>query len=145
MRHPVFCRAFSGLLGVCCFFGMLRVLGFFRGVRCFSRFPGFPAAFCRGPHAAVGETLLGRKSFVNELFANRRYRKICYYESGGIVFLSYFIVFLVGAWSACRGRLLKKWVMTCVRSYFLLYRVCRVVIYCYLYTINIEITQKDTV
>ena len=47
-------------------------------------------------------------SFVNELSANRRYRKICYYESGGIVFLSYFIVFLVGAWSACRGRLLKK-------------------------------------
>lgn len=42
MRHPVFCRAFSGLLGVCCFFGVLRVLGFFRGVRCFSRFPGFP-------------------------------------------------------------------------------------------------------
>jgi hypothetical protein len=108
MRHPVFCRAFSGLLGVCCFFGVLRVLGFFRGVRRFSRFPVLPAAFCRGPHAAVGETLLGRKSFVNELSANRRYRKICYYESGGIVFLSYFIVFLVGAWSACRGRLLKK-------------------------------------
>lgn len=171
-RRPVFCRAFSEtawpafsgvrgarlILGAAfpggsscsafpgdCFSGRF-VMSCFSGVfGVFFRFPGFPAAFCRGPHAAVGETLLGRKSFVNELSANRRYRKICYYESGGIVFLSYFIVFLVGAWSACRGRLLKKWVMTCVRSYFLLYRVCRVVIYCYLYTINIEITQKDTV
>ena len=108
MRHPVFCRAFSGLLGVCCFFEVLRVLGFFRGVRCFSRFPGFPAAFCRGRMRRWGRRFSDGKSFVNELSANRRYRKICYYESGGIVFLSYFIVFLVGAWSACRGRLLKK-------------------------------------
>ena len=103
-----FLSGFFGIVRRVLFFGVLRVLGFFRGARRFSRFPGFPAAFCRGPHAAVGETLLGRKSFVNELSANRRYRKICYYESGGIVFLSYFIVFLVGAWGACRGRLLKK-------------------------------------
>jgi len=115
----------------------------------FGVFPVFP--FCQRRPVAGRMRRWGRRfsdgtSFVNELSANRRYRKICYYESGGIVFLSYFIVFLVGAWGACRGRILKKkWVMTCVRSYFLLYRVCRVVIYCYLYTINIEITQKDTV
>ena len=98
----MFC--FSGRL----LFREVRHVLLFRGVRRF-----FPLArFSRGvlPRAACGggETLLGRKSFVNELSANRRYRKICYYESGGIVFLSYFIVFLVGAWSACRGRLLKK-------------------------------------
>ena len=114
MPHDAASGFLSGFFGI-----VRRVLLFWgvKGARLFpgcsvffpvSRFPGFPAAFCRGPHAAVGETLLGRKSFVNELSANRRYRKICYYESGGIVFLSYFIVFLVGAWSACRGRLLKK-------------------------------------
>ena len=90
-----------------CFFGRLlfrevRHVLLFRGVRRFFRLPGFSAVSCRGPHAEVGETLLGRKSFVNELSANRRYRKICYYESGGIVFLSYFIAFLVGAAAACR-------------------------------------------
>ena len=108
-------HAASGFLSG--FFGIVRRVLLFWGVKGARLFPGcsaffpfsrFPAASCRGPHAAVGETLLGRKSFVNELSANRRYRKICYYESGGIVFLSYFIVFLVGAWSACRGRLLKK-------------------------------------
>jgi hypothetical protein len=77
----------------------------------FGVFPVFP--FCQRRPAAGRMRRWGRRfsdgtSFVNELSANRRYRKICYYESGGIVFLSYFIVFLVGAWGACRGRLLKK-------------------------------------
>ena len=116
MRRPVFfCRAFSGLLGVCCFFWGVKGVRLIPGdcfsgrfvMSCFSGVFGVFSACSVFPRRP-GETLLRRESFVNELSANRRYRKICYYESGGIVFLSYFIVFLVGAWSACRGRLLKK-------------------------------------
>ena len=92
----MFC--FSGRL----LFREVRHVLLFRGVRRFFRLAGFSAVSCRGPHAAVGETLLGRHPIINELSANRRYRKICYYESGGVVFLSYFIAFFVGAAAACR-------------------------------------------
>ena len=60
-------------------------------------------------------------------------------------FVVFFVAFLVGAGCVLAGGLLKKWVMIRVEAIFFLYRICRVVIYCYLYTINIEITQKDTV